>query len=37
MYFTYFPKGTYDLKNDGNEKLVTNLLRRVKIRSKILN
>ena len=37
MYFTYFPKGTYDLKNDGNEKLVTNLLRRVKIRSKVLN
>ncbi len=37
MYFSYFPIGTYDLKNDGNEKLVTNLMRRVKIRSKVLN
>lgn len=37
MYFSYFPKGLYDLKGDGNEKLVTNLLRRVKIRSKVLN
>ena len=37
MYFSYFPKGTYDLKNDGNEKLVTDLMRRVKVRSKVLN
>jgi hypothetical protein len=37
MYFSYFPKGTYDLKGDGTEKLVTNLMRRVKIRSKILD
>jgi hypothetical protein len=37
MYFTYFPKGLYDLKGDGNEKLVTNLMRRVKVRSKILD
>ena len=37
MYFSYFPKGYYDLKNDGNLKLVTDLMRRVKIRSKVLN
>ena len=37
MYFTYFPRGTYDLKGDGNEKLVTNLMRRVKVRSKIID
>ena len=37
MYFSYFPKGTYDLKGDGKEKLVTNLMARVKIRSKVLN
>jgi hypothetical protein len=37
MYFSYFPKGLYDLKGDGNQKLVTNLMRRVKIRSKVLN
>lgn len=37
MYFSYFPKGYYDLKNDGNLKLVTDLMRRVKIRSKIIN
>jgi hypothetical protein len=37
MYFSFFPKGYYDLKGDGNRKLVTNLLRRVKVRSKVLN
>jgi len=37
MYFSYFPKGLYDLKGDGNEKLVTNLMKRVKVRSKVLN
>ena len=37
MYFSYFPKGLYDLKGDGNEKLVTNLMKRVKIRSKVLD
>ena len=37
MYFSYFPKGTYDLKGDGKEKLVTNLMSRVKIRSKVLD
>ena len=37
MYFSYFPIGTYDIKNDGNVKLVTNLMVRVKLRSKVLN
>ena len=32
MYFSYFPKGTYDLAGDGNLKLVTNLMQRVKVR-----
>lgn len=35
MYFSYFPKGTYDLAGDGNYKLVTDLMRRIKIRSKV--
>jgi hypothetical protein len=35
MYFAYFPKGTYDLAGDGNTKLVTDLMRRIKIRSKV--
>jgi hypothetical protein len=37
MYFSFFPRGTYDLKGDGVEKLVTNLMVRVKVRSKILD
>ena len=37
MYFSFFPKGTYDLAGDGNEKVVTNLMARVKIRSKVLD
>ena len=37
MYFGFFQKGTYDLKKDGNPKLVTNLLQRVKVRSKVLD
>jgi hypothetical protein len=37
MYFSYFPKGLYDLKGGGNYKLVTDLLKRVKVRSKVLN
>lgn len=37
MYFSYFPKGTYDLKGDGNNKLVTDLMVRVKVRSKVLD
>ena len=35
MYFSLFPKGFYDLKGNGNPKLVVDLMRRVKIRSKI--
>lgn len=35
MYFSNFPKGTYDIKGDGNKKLVTDLMRRIKVRSKI--
>jgi len=27
MYFAYFPKGTYDINNSGNEKLVTDMMR----------
>ena len=34
-YFSKFPKGVYDIKGDGNVKLVTDLMRRIKIRSKI--
>lgn len=37
MYFSYFPKGSYDLKNNNNLKLVTDLFRRVKIRSKVID
>ena len=34
-YFSKFPKGYYDIKGNGQVKLVTDLLRRVKVRSKI--
>jgi len=37
MYFSNFPKGLYDIKGDGNKKLVTDLMKRVKIRSKVLS
>ena len=37
MYFRNFDKGYYDLKNDGNEKLVTDLMTRVKVREKIID
>ena len=37
MYFSKFPQGNYDLKGNGNEKLVTDLMRRVKVRAKITN
>src|SRR6056300_468408 len=37
MYFSKFPKGNYDIKGDGNFKLVTDLMRRIKLRSKIAN
>ena len=35
MYFRNFEKGLYDLKNDGNEKLITDLMTRVKVRDKV--
>ena len=35
MYFSSFPKIIYDAKGQGNPKIVTNLLRRIAIRSKI--
>ena len=34
-YFTYFPQFTYDVKGDGTAKLVTDILRRVKVRNQI--
>ena len=34
MYFNYFKQGYYDLKGDGNKKLLTDLFTRVKIRDK---
>ena len=37
MYFSYFPKGLYDLKGDKNYKIVTDLMKRVKVRSKIID
>jgi len=37
MYFRKFEKGFYDIKGDGNLKLVTDLMTRVKVREKILN
>jgi len=37
MYFSSFPKIHYDSKGQGNPKIVTNLLRRVAIRTKVKN
>lgn len=37
MYFSTFPTSVYDIKGDGNQKLVTDLFRRVKVREKVLN
>ena len=37
MYFSQFEQGYYDLKGDGNEKLVTDLMTRVKVREKIID
>ena len=37
MYFSSFPKVAYDSKGQGNAKVVTNLLKRVAIRSKVKN
>jgi hypothetical protein len=36
MYFSFFPQGTYDLKGNGTETLVTDLMIRVKVRSKVM-
>ena len=35
MYFRNFERGYYDLKKDGNQKLVTDLMTRVKVREKV--
>ena len=35
MYFNKFEKGFYDLNGDGNQKLVTDLMTRVKVRDKV--
>ena len=37
MYFSSFPNIVYDSKGQGNPKVVTNLLKRVAIRSKVKN
>ena len=37
MYFRQFEKGYYDLKGDGKQKLVVDLMTRVKVREKILD
>ena len=37
MYFRQFEKGFYDLNGDGNDKLVTDLMTRVKVREKIID
>ena len=36
-YFNQFPGIDYDLKGDGNRTIVTDIFRRVKARSKIVN
>ena len=37
MYFSKFPKLLYDIKQDGNVKVVTDIFRRIKVRNKIRN
>jgi len=37
MYFRNFEKGYYDLNGDGQEKLVTDLMTRVKVREKVVD
>ncbi len=34
MYFSYFKQGAYDIKGDGNDKLLTDLFTRIKVRNK---
>tara|TARA_Y100001937_G_scaffold123085_1_gene185392 strand:- start:1581 stop:2117 length:537 start_codon:yes stop_codon:yes gene_type:complete len=36
-YFSKFPKGVYDIAGDKKFKLVTDIMRRVKVRSKVLD
>ena len=36
-YFSKFPKGVYDIAGNKQFKLVTDIMRRVKVRAKILN
>ena len=35
MYFSKFPKILYDIKQDNNFKVVTDIFRRIKVREKI--
>jgi len=37
LYFSQFPKTTYDIAGNGNKKAITDIWRRVKVRSKIVN
>ena len=37
MYFRKLEKGFYDLKGNGNPKIVTDLMVRVKVREKVIN
>jgi len=37
MYFRQFSKGYYDIKGNGNQTLVTDLMTRVKVREKVIN
>ncbi len=37
MYFRQFSKGYYDLQGNGNQKLVTDLMTRVKVREKVID
>ena len=37
MYFRKIEKGFYDLKGEGNPKIVTDLMTRVKVREKVIN
>ena len=36
MYFNYFPKIVYDIKGDGEVKLVTNILKRLMLRTEFI-
>ena len=36
-YFSKFPKGVYDIAGNKQFKLVTDIMRRIKVRAKVLN